>query len=381
MALVITAAPQRHGRPTFDVAVSHQEQSGSRDTPPPLPGGMALHTPWAVLAWVCMGVVAQATMSAGASPVWQLRGNNGATKHSALALFAQKNGSTLLSTVSGTVAKPRFNPLFAQDKPWEPRLDNAYPNVVHDAANKDSPWQLWYGGCGAVKSCRSQFLYYANSTDGLKWNKPDLGRYDLAHKFPGLARLGKHNNIIMYGGGLGVYYDLHEQDPGKRYKISGGSPAGCFSSDGNSDCAVATAASPDGIHNWTDVSALDFAKPWRPDCHTNLFYDGVTEQYLMTTRDYQDPNGRLISISHSGAAPPNYTSWTVNATGEYPPTVAIGGVHHLAVKGAVDDCGRLCLGTPGCAFFWVRFVLPSMRPCLARRHNNTLWRGPSVHAS
>jgi hypothetical protein len=27
--------------------------------------------------------------------------------------------------------------------------------------------------------------------------------------------------------GLGIYRDLHEPDPALRYKISGGSPAGC----------------------------------------------------------------------------------------------------------------------------------------------------------
>ena len=82
----------------------------------------------------------------------------------------------------------------------------------------------------------------------------------------------------MYGGGLGMYRDLHETNPALRYKISGGSPAGCYSDDGDTDCVVGTAGSPDGINNWTDVKALGFPKPWRPDCHTNLFYDEPTKQ-------------------------------------------------------------------------------------------------------
>lgn len=85
------------------------------------------------------------------------------TRHSALGLFAQPaqpaagNGSAADQTNSGlvptigNVAKSPKNPLFIQDKPWEPRLDNGYPNVVFDpdsAARGDGPWRLWYGGIG-----------------------------------------------------------------------------------------------------------------------------------------------------------------------------------------------------------------------------------------
>ena len=44
-----------------------------------------------------------------------------------------------------------------------------------------------------------RYLLYANSTDGMAWTKPDLGRYDLAtrwRKDPAVAKLGKHNNIV-----------------------------------------------------------------------------------------------------------------------------------------------------------------------------------------
>ena len=105
-----------------------------------------------------------------------------------------------------------------------------------------------------------------------------LNRYDLSQKWshePWAKSVGKKNNIILFGGGLGVYRDLHEPNPALRYKISGGSPAGCYSDDGASDCAVATAGSPDGINSWSEVKPLRFPKPWRPDCHTNLFYGAL----------------------------------------------------------------------------------------------------------
>jgi len=32
----------------------------------------------------------------------------------------------------GAVEKEKHNPLFAEDKPWEPRFDNLYANVLFD---------------------------------------------------------------------------------------------------------------------------------------------------------------------------------------------------------------------------------------------------------
>ena len=51
--------------------------------------------------------------------------------------------------------------LFTQDRPWEPRLDNGYPNVIKDyTPTGEERWQLWYGDC--VKGCGTQILLYAN---------------------------------------------------------------------------------------------------------------------------------------------------------------------------------------------------------------------------
>ena len=57
-------------------------------------------------------------------------------------------------------------------------------------------------------------------------------------------------------------------------------PVACpvISADGAENCVVGTAGSPDGINNWTAVTPLVFPKPWRPDCHTNLFYDPPTSR-------------------------------------------------------------------------------------------------------
>lgn len=162
----------------------------------------------------------------------------------------------------------------------------------------------------------------------------------------------------MYGGGLGIYRDLHEPNPARRYKIAGGSPAGCYSDAGNSNCVVGTAASPDGISKWTDVEALGFPAPWRPDCHTNLFYDELKEVYRLTSRDYVKPSGRDIAISTSGKGSPakHWTgNWTLKHKNEFPPASPAGKVTMVKVdpKHAASACGKVCRKTDDCAFFWV----------------------------
>lgn len=280
-------------------------------------------------------------------------------RHAALGLFDE---SGALVPVQGRVTKSPDSPLFVQDKPWETRIDNGYPNVVYDpesAARGDGPWRLWYGDIGGDRG--GQYLLYANSSDGIHWEKPDLNRYDLHSRWshdPSVARLGKHNNIAMFGGGLGIYRDLHEKNASLRYKVSGGAPAGCFDDSGDRDCVVGTAGSPDGISRWSDVEPLGFAAPWRPDCHTNLFYDEPLGHYLMTTRSYEEPDGRLISMSRTGGHNRSVFvkngSWALLYENEYPPTVEALPCFNNTATGAVaaDYCAQACFKTPSCRYFW-----------------------------
>jgi hypothetical protein len=238
------------------------------------------------------------------------------------------------------------------------------------------PWRLWYGNLGEG----GQYLLYANSSDGIAWDKPDLGRYDLRPKWekrrPDVAKFGKHNNVVLFGGGLGIYRDTHEPNPRLRYKISGGAPAGCYSADGAEDCVIGTAGSPDGIGDWGDVRALDFAPPWRPDCHTNVIYDAPLGAYLMTTRNYVEPGpGRVISIARTSDGPPPAVfrkngTWKLLDTGKFPPTTEgasctrpprsfISGTAAAAAAAAaaasdpVGACAKQCLSTQSCRYFWV----------------------------
>ena len=208
-----------------------------------------------------------------------------------------------LSTVIGTVAR-REVPLFRGVEVWESHLNNGYPNVVYSREAGRSSWQLWYGGCSSA-NCSVQFLMYANSSDGLEWTKPQLRLFNASELFPTIPRPSAlENNIVMTGGGLGIYRDQHEPDAAKRYKLSGGSPAACFAN--KYQCVSGTAASPDGISGWQVVQNFSWPPPWRSDCHTNLYFDVSLGQYVLTTRDmypyvYNNVStpGRAIGIARS----------------------------------------------------------------------------------
>ena len=190
-----------------------------------------------------------------------------------------------VATVIGKVQKHPSNPLFVQDRPWEPRLDNGYPNVVYEPDT--GVWRCWYGDC--VKGCGSQILLYANSTDGLEWDKPELGMFDVAKVRPDLASLGTKNNIIMQGGGLGIYRDLHEQNASRRYKCFG---QGCAGASG-------VAYSADGL-SFYDPQSLKFPAPQRYDCHNQVYYSPTAKSYVLTTRDgFSGDPGRTIGMATS----------------------------------------------------------------------------------
>ena len=209
-----------------------------------------------------------------------------------------------ITTEIGTPQKFSGNPLWNQDRPWEPRLGNGYPNIIHDPSDPLGEWRMWYGAA---------LWEYATSRDGIKWTKPDLGMFDLGTWHPDWAQYGKHNNVIMHGEGMGIYKDYHEGDPSKRFKAFGG-PA-CFFGQGGSPSNCSSlgsfgvqgmAVSPDGLW-WYEARNVTW--PYRPgdpsgphhkyDTHQNLFWDGEKNKYIATTRDLKPFPWRAVAIAES----------------------------------------------------------------------------------
>jgi len=182
----------------------------------------------------------------------------------------------------GTVRKDKNNPLFREDKPWEPRFDNPYVSVIYD--REDNLYKCWYSifiQCSQEswltvprgkrawvdwKESRDRGfgVCYATSKDGIHWEKPDLGIIE----FQG----NKKNNIVLRAvHGVGVIKDLHETDPQKRYKAihpHRGHTNVWFSSDGL---------------NWTEkrLPGLDHG-----DTYNCVFWDPALEKYVLFTRNW-----------------------------------------------------------------------------------------------
>jgi D-alanyl-D-alanine dipeptidase len=200
--------------------------------------------------------------------------------------------------VLGTPQKHPANPLFQADKPWENSMNNLYPNVIWD--EDEQIFKLWYKCVLADKEVIAQmdqpstvhdvgwYLLYATSKDGVRWDKPELG----LHKFAGSSA----NNIVARDcPNVGVFKDLHDADPARRYKMVSdvglGKPQVRFSAD--------------GIH-WGEALAAHGFGAQNGDTHNNAFWDDRSGKYLWFTKLYLGE--RLVSRFESD----DFLTWKNN---------------------------------------------------------------------
>ncbi|MBN1348079.1 hypothetical protein JXJ21_01585 [candidate division KSB1 bacterium] len=202
----------------------------------------------------------------------------------------------------GKVIKHPANPLFAEDKPWEVRFDNLYPNVIYDADEK--LYKCWYSpfivdvataetppearaNCRYQPREREMAICYATSRDGLHWEKPNLGVIE----FNG----SRQNNIVMrLPHGAGVFQDKHDPDPSRQYKA-------IFKYQGD----MAVAFSADGVR-WSQPISCP-AMNAVGDTHNNAFWSESQQQYVGITRLWDHRRGiRQVGRSES----PDFMNWT-----------------------------------------------------------------------
>jgi len=216
--------------------------------------------------------------------------------------------------VIGTIKKDKNNPLFGEDKPWEPRFDNAYMSVIYDRQEKI--YKCWYNPfviderttgtppdrrnskskdyMSARPRGREMGVCYAVSKDGIRWEKPELGLCEFGGN--------KKNNLVMrirdmrgvFRGphGVGVIKDLRETDTARRYKMFLRAQK------------MAVAFSPDGIH-W-DSPILCGAIYCPGDTHNNAFWAPTLGKYVGITRLKTRKNIRLVGRTES----PDFLNWT-----------------------------------------------------------------------
>jgi hypothetical protein len=196
----------------------------------------------------------------------------------------------------GTARKHPANPLFREDQPWEPRFDNLYANVLYD--EPEGLYKCWYSPFivdEAVRETprekrgelpyrprnREMGVCYAVSQDGLQWEKPALGIVEFAGS--------KANNIVVRGPhGAGVFQDLREPDPERRYKM--------FYQ------GMEVRFSPDGLH-WSEPVPCPPIEA-AGDTHNNAFWSPELNRYVGITRLWADQ--RIVGRTES----PDFLQWT-----------------------------------------------------------------------
>ena len=189
-----------------------------------------------------------------------------------------------------------FREDFFADPPrkWEVRYDNGYPNVlydskekiyrcyytlfIHDRDSENTPLKERAAKTYVPGSDRVTALCYACSTDGIHWEKPELGLVD----FKG----NKRNNILYaYVHGTGVFLDEEEPDPNRRYKL-------VTKVDYAPGCGyMAVGFSADGIH-FGELKKWTGGQP-RADTHNFVFREERTGRFVLITRVWK--NGQRIA--------------------------------------------------------------------------------------
>ena len=191
--------------------------------------------------------------------------------------------------------------------PWEVRYDNGYPNVFYDPNCRF--YRCYYTGIVydetsssttlaeratgiryKSRGLRLTALLYAESKDGIHWNRPNMGVTELAGS--------RNNNIIrLYAHGSCVFMDSHESDPAKRYKL--------ITRDDHFPRKLCTAFSEDGYH-FTELKPIPgnaFIMPG--DTHNYVRWEEDLGKYVLLTRMF---TRELRTVARSEST--DFINWT-----------------------------------------------------------------------
>ena len=177
-------------------------------------------------------------------------------------------------------AKHPANPLIQNDQPWEvvPYFRSCSFNVHRDPV--DGLFKCWYEdyhnyfGSKRVPRLGSR-IYYAQSRDGVEWEKPLLGRH---------AVDGQDTNTVIWSpDDQGVttllpsmMLDPREPDEDRRFKIV------YLERSKEQTEGLALAFSRDGIE-WERYEGNPIIPEWAADCQV-LTYDAIDDKYVLWGR-------------------------------------------------------------------------------------------------
>ncbi len=179
------------------------------------------------------------------------------------------------------------NPILLRDKPWEGDLA-CRPWVIRDEGY--GRYRMWYQCFSTSSAFRGggppYFVGYAESDDGITWEKPLLDGFAFAG-FPrtNIVYAGTHGDSAS---GVQVFVDPEDPDPQRRYKmiVREARPRGDRINRG-----VSLACSPDGFR-W-QLSGEAHILDYHSDCHNHVVFDPVNRRWLLYCRPiYMYATGR-----------------------------------------------------------------------------------------
>ncbi len=191
------------------------------------------------------------------------------------------------------------------DQPWEGNA-SGYATVFQDG----DIYRMYYRGHRYIvkdkplRQAQSEVVCYAESVDGLHWDKPKLNLF--------AWKGSKENNIIWLGGpethNFAPFKDTNPDcRPDERYKAIGGT----VTSKG-----LLTFKSADGIH-WSKKSDGPVVTTGAFDSHNTCFWDIHHERYVMYVRYFSEGDFkglRSIGVSHST----DFETWSEPVALAYP---------------------------------------------------------------
>lgn len=194
------------------------------------------------------------------------------------------------------------------DRPWEGNMSMAFVTAFQDEDLYRLYYKAWHAELagGKFSDPRGLWVAYAESRDGIHWERPDLGLYE----FEGSA----HNNLVWSGEGeklKGVHGFAPFRDdnpaaaPEARYKAVG---AERFATKG----ALYAMGSPDGLH-WSLLQDGPVLTEGAFDSQNLAFWDGCRGEYRAYVRDFRDGRRDIRTATSK-----DFIHWTMPEWLSYP---------------------------------------------------------------
>jgi hypothetical protein len=182
--------------------------------------------------------------------------------------------------------------VMVHDRPWEGNTCG-YHTIFQDGSLYRMYYRGWDHDMSAGKQRHPAVVCYAESSDGIRWRRPDLGLVEFAGS--------KANNIIWDRIGSHNFTPFKDANsnraPDARYKAVG-------RGEGADNKKLYAFASPDAVH-WRLLQDEPILTEGAFDSQNLAFWDVVREQYRCYFRDFRDGR-RDIKVSTS----PDFVHWS-----------------------------------------------------------------------